>query len=260
MKEHPASDGWQILRNTGQLLFLLPEFGEDMRMNRIMKPSGIIYAVSHKTSFPPGKTEPEFEIKKRRWTGNIYLEWQGSPIVLRSLYYEEERGPAPYFLIAVKNWEAFNAFFKALLYFEARKFKNRLTGNSRAFDDEIKCETLSGNGAILPPDMAEDPKSTVETEKFRHTKSNLGEFVQKAGELYFVRSEKVKTGLDKINFLVAGRQESGLKTRLAGLAGYSLAAAIMLLLLCLILLFPVFLFALPIGSVVLKHINEALRS
>ncbi|MBU2572458.1 MAG: hypothetical protein KKH28_00055 [Elusimicrobia bacterium] len=94
-----------------------------------------------------------------------------------------------------------------------------------------------------------------------HTKSDLGEFVQRDGELYFVRSKTVNEGLDKINFLSpAGASQSGdcLQTWLGALV-ICISAVVIMLALLLAVLFPMFLFAILIGSVALKHIQKALR-
>ena len=75
------------------------------------------------------------------------------------------------------------------------------------------------------------------------TKPNLGEFVEKKGKLYFIKKENLAAGGQ------SGRRAGGVW---AYLLGYSLAVACSALLLCVVVLFPLPLFALLIVVVVLN--------
>ena len=161
-KEYPTSAGWQVLRTSGSIIFLTPEFGE--KKPGIIASSSIIYAVSHKPFFSEETDKTEFEIKKHRWNGDIRLDWHGSPIILRSFYYEEDHGCAkPQFLIAVKDWAVFEDFFRALLEFSREKDKLRAVGRIQSYTDEIRCENISWNDIVLPIGMAADIQASSES-------------------------------------------------------------------------------------------------
>jgi len=70
------------------------------------------------------------------------------------------------------------------------------------------------------------------------TKPNLGEFVEKGGQLYFIKAEN----------LTDGQSGKCPEARYAYLLGYGVAVILMILVLCAVVLFPIPLFALLVGA------------
>ena len=85
------------------------------------------------------------------------------------------------------------------------------------------------------------------------TNPTLGEFVEKDGQLYFIKADNLPAGLDKTMPLgVPGQPGRCSGARYAYLLGSGVAVVLGILALCAIILFPVPMFALLIGMGVLK--------
>ncbi|MEI7482176.1 MAG: ATP-binding protein [Elusimicrobiota bacterium] len=160
-KEFPPADGWQIYKNESSFLFNIPDLLETAPES--IKHSEITQNVSHESSYSEDKETPTITIKKLRWLGTYHLVWNNESITVRSLYYED-RGQYPYFLIAVKNFNALSNFYDAIIKLDLKKGKQRtkivvqtVTGMN------IPLSNVSWNNVILPPAMAEDLKAGVET-------------------------------------------------------------------------------------------------
>jgi len=88
-------------------------------------------------------------------------------------------------------------------------------------------------------------------ESYMSTKPNLGEFVEKDGKLFFIKVE---------NLPVTPCKESARSVvGYAYLLGYGIAVVLMMLAMFIVVLFPFPMFAILMGTVVLKTSQEALR-
>jgi len=160
-KEYPPSDGWQIYKNESSFLFNIPELLETAPES--IKHSEIARNVSHESSYSEDRDIPDCIIKKLRWLGTYRLVWDSESITIRSLYYED-RGQYPYFLIAVKNFDALSNFYGAIIKLDLKKGKQRTqTVVQTATGMDIPLSNASWDNVILPPAMAEDLKAGVET-------------------------------------------------------------------------------------------------
>jgi hypothetical protein len=89
------------------------------------------------------------------------------------------------------------------------------------------------------------------------TKPNLGEFVERNGELYFIKAENLPATLDKPQAIgIAGQPGIRSNAKCVYILGYAIGLVVLIPILCLVVLFPVPLFTVLIGTGALKFVQE----
>lgn len=91
------------------------------------------------------------------------------------------------------------------------------------------------------------------------TNPNLGEFVERNCRLYFIKSKNLPAVPDKASPSVAGHPSMRSPVGFAYLLGYAIALVVLVPIFCLVILFPLPLFAISVATGVLGFIHSTTR-